>query len=59
MPSMNMPAMRSETALTHAGGGRYQGTGQLSMGGTWEVAITVRQGAQDLATRRTSVVARE
>ena len=59
MPSMNMPALRTETALTHAGEGRYQGTGQLSMSGTWEVAITVRQGAQELATRRTSVVARE
>ena len=59
MPSMNMPAMRSETVLTHAGEGRYQGTGQLSMGGTWEVAISVRQGAEEVATRRTSIVAKQ
>jgi len=59
MPSMNMPAMRSETVLTHAGEGRYQGTGQLPMGGTWEVAISIRQGTEEVATRRTSIVAKE
>lgn len=59
MPSMNMPAMRSETVLTHAGAGRYEGTGQLSMGGTWEVAISIRQGAEEVAARRTSIVAKQ
>jgi Cu(I)/Ag(I) efflux system membrane fusion protein/cobalt-zinc-cadmium efflux system membrane fusion protein len=59
MPSMNMPAMRSDAALRHEGEGRYRGTGQLSMGGTWNVAITVTQASQELATRRLSIVAKE
>ncbi|HEY7443021.1 MAG TPA: FixH family protein [Vicinamibacterales bacterium] len=59
MPSMNMPAMRSDVALRHEGQGRYRGTGQLSMGGTWNVAITVAQGSTEIASRRTSIVAKE
>ena len=59
MPSMNMPAMRSEATLRHEGEGRYRGTGQLSMGGTWNVAVTVAQGSKELATRRLSIVAKE
>lgn len=59
MPSMNMPAMRSDAALQHEGQGRYRGRGQLSMGGTWNVAITVADGAKELATRQTSIVAKE
>ena len=59
MPSMNMPGMRAEASLTHAGAGRYSGMSQLSMGGTWEVAISVREGAKELAARRTSIVAKE
>ena len=59
MPSMNMPAMRTEAPLSHSGDGRYRGVGQLSMGGTWEVAISVRQGGSELASRRTSIVAKE
>jgi hypothetical protein len=59
MPSMNMPAMRTETTLQHEGEGRYRGTGQLSMGGTWTVGITIAQGSKELATRRLSIVAKE
>jgi len=59
MPSMNMPAMRSDAALQHEGGGRYAGTGQLSMGGTWNVAIDVAEGAKPIATRHTSLVVKE
>jgi len=40
MPSMNMPAMRSEATLPHQGGGVYRGTGQLSMDGTWNVTVS-------------------
>ena len=29
------------------------------MGGTWNVAITVADGAKELATRQTSIVAKE
>ena len=59
MPSMNMPAMRTETPLPHAAEGRYSGTAMLSMGGTWDVAISVRSGATQVASRRTSVIAKE
>jgi hypothetical protein len=58
MPSMNMPAMRSDAALTHAGEGRYRGTGELSMGGTWNVAVTVTRDGRQVAVRRLSIVAR-
>jgi len=59
MPSMNMPAMRSDAALQHEGEGRYAGTGQLSMGGTWNIAIGVAEGAKPIATRHTSLVVKE
>jgi nitrogen fixation protein FixH len=59
MPSMNMPAMRSEAVLQHDADGRYRGTGQLSMGGTWNVAVTVARGDEELGTRRLSIVAQE
>ena len=58
MPSMNMPAMRSEAPLAHAGGGRYRGNGELSMGGTWNVAVTVTREGTSLAVKRFSVVAK-
>jgi nitrogen fixation protein FixH len=47
MPNMNMPEMHSTTPLEHEGDGRYVGTGQLEMAGTWNVTVTVaRDGAQ-------------
>ena len=58
MPAMNMPAMRSDAPLTHAGNGTYRGTGQLSMGGTWNVNVTVSRGTETLGTSRFSVVAK-
>jgi nitrogen fixation protein FixH len=59
MPSMNMPAMRTEASLTHAGEGRYRGTSQLSMGGTWNVSIAIAEGGKAVVTRQTSIVAKE
>jgi hypothetical protein len=58
MPSMNMPAMRSTTALTHEGAGRYRGTGQLAMSGTWNVMVTASRGAQEVGRRNLSIVAK-
>jgi hypothetical protein len=58
MPSMNMPAMKSTVTLTPQGSGRYRGTGNLSMSGTWYVTITVARGAEELGRRELSVVAR-
>jgi hypothetical protein len=56
MPSMNMPAMRSEAPLAHAGDGRYRGNGDLSMAGTWNVAVTVTREGAPVAVKRFSVV---
>lgn len=58
MPSMNMPAMRSETNLAHDAAGRYRGMGQLSMGGTWNVTVTVSRGAEEIGRKNFSVIAR-
>ena len=58
MPAMNMPAMRTETRLTHVDGGRYRGMGQLSMAGTWNVTVTAARDGQPLGRRSFSVVAK-
>jgi len=56
MPSMNMPAMRSEAALAPQGGGAYRGTGQLSMSGTWNVEISVSRNGAALGSAKFSVI---
>lgn len=58
MPSMNMPEMRSSATLEPAGDGRYRGTGQLSMAGTWNVRVTVRRNGEQLGTKTLSIVAK-
>jgi len=58
MPTMNMPAMRSETKLTPAGGGVYRGSGQVLMAGRWDATVTVMRGGQRLGSRQLPVVAR-
>ena len=58
MPTMNMPAMRSEAKLSHVDGGRYRGMGQLSMAGTWNVTITASRGGQPIGRRAFSIIAK-
>jgi membrane fusion protein, copper/silver efflux system len=58
MPSMNMPAMRTDIALLHVGGGTYRGQGQISMGGRWDVTITATRDGQRLGGRTLALVAR-
>jgi Cu(I)/Ag(I) efflux system membrane fusion protein/cobalt-zinc-cadmium efflux system membrane fusion protein len=58
MPSMNMPAMRSDAALLHAGDGVYRGSGQVIMAGRWDVTVTVTRGGMRLGSRQLSFVAR-
>ena len=58
MPTMNMPAMRSETKLSPAGGGVYRGSGQVMMAGRWDATITITRGGQRLGTKQLQVVAR-
>jgi hypothetical protein len=58
MPSMNMPEMRSTATLAPQGEGRYRGTGQLSMAGTWNVVVRVTRGTEELGSHRLSIVAK-
>lgn len=58
MPSMNMPEMRSEFAFTPKGRGLYEASGELVMGGTWNVTIDVRPAIGSAETRTFSIVAK-
>src|SRR4026209_2226941 len=52
MPNMNMPERHSRTPLTHESNGRYVGTGQLEMAGSWNVAVTVSRNGTHVASSR-------
>ncbi len=58
MPTMNMPAMRSATTLAPAGNGVYRGTGQVLMGGRWDVTVNVSRGGQRLGTGQFALTAK-
>jgi hypothetical protein len=58
MPSMNMPAMRSEAALGHAGDGVYRGSVDVMMNGRWEATVTVTRGATRLGAKSFTLIAR-
>ena len=58
MPNMNMPEMHSTTPLTHESDGRYVGTGQLEMTGTWNVTVTVARNGAQVGSSRFSVLAK-
>jgi RND family efflux transporter MFP subunit len=58
MPTMSMPAMRSEAKLAPAGGGIYRGTGQVMTAGKWDVTVTVMRAGQRVGAKQFSVVPR-
>jgi hypothetical protein len=58
MPAMNMPEMRNSVALTHAGGGRYRGTGSVMMAGSWDATVSVKRNGQDVGARKVPLVAK-
>jgi membrane fusion protein, copper/silver efflux system len=58
MPTMNMPAMRSEVKLAPAGAGTYRGTGQILMTGRWEATVIVSKAGRRLGNTQTTLVAR-
>jgi RND family efflux transporter MFP subunit len=58
MPTMNMPAMRSEAKLSPVGGGLYRGTGQVMMAGRWDATVIVTRGGKRLGTRQLPIVTR-
>ena len=58
MPSMNMPAMRSEASLSPAGAGTYRGSIDVLSTGRWDVAVTVTRGADRLGAKQLTLIAR-
>jgi len=58
MPTMNMPAMKSDAKLSAAGGGVYRGSGQVMMAGRWDVTVNVIRGGQRLGSKQLPVVAK-
>lgn len=58
MPSMNMPAMKTETKLPPAGNGVYRGRGEVMMAGRWDVTIDVSRKSERLGRKTLTVVAR-
>ena len=58
MPTMNMPAMRSEAPLRHVADGVYRGTGDVMMPGRWDVSVQVSRAGELLAAEQLTVVAR-
>lgn len=58
MPTMNMPAMRSETTLSHVGEGVYGGRGNIPMAGRWNVSVLVTRRGERLGARQMTIVVR-
>jgi Cu(I)/Ag(I) efflux system membrane fusion protein/cobalt-zinc-cadmium efflux system membrane fusion protein len=58
MPTMNMPAMRNEAKLMHAGGGIYRGPAQVMMAGRWDVTVTVTKGGHPIGRKQFAMVAK-
>jgi Cu(I)/Ag(I) efflux system membrane fusion protein/cobalt-zinc-cadmium efflux system membrane fusion protein len=57
MPQMGMSEMKTTAKLTDRGNGLYEGTGELSNGGMWQVTITAQKNGQTFATKRMNVSA--
>ncbi len=58
MPSMNMPAMKSDVALLHVAGGEYRGQGRFTMAGRWDATVTVTRGGAAIASHTVGLTAR-
>lgn len=58
MPAMKMPEMKNSVPLKHEGGGRYSGTGNVMMAGTWDATVMVMRGGQEVGTRKFTVTAK-
>lgn len=57
MPAMGMAAMRTVTTLSDKGGGLYEGTGDVDMGGAWQVTVLATKAGQTVAQKQFSVIA--
>lgn len=57
MPAMGMAAMRTVTTLHEKAGGIYEGTGDVDMGGTWQVTVLATKAGQTVVQKQFSVTA--
>jgi Cu(I)/Ag(I) efflux system membrane fusion protein/cobalt-zinc-cadmium efflux system membrane fusion protein len=57
MPAMGMAAEHAAAALAGKGNGLYEGSVQLSSGGTWQVTVTIQRGGQAVGTKQLSLTA--
>jgi RND family efflux transporter MFP subunit len=55
MPAMGMAAMNTTTKLIDKGNGKYEGSGSLGSGGTFQVTISAQKNGQVIATKRLRV----
>jgi RND family efflux transporter MFP subunit len=58
MPTMNMPAMKSDAKLTPAGGGVYRGSGQVMMAGKWNATVSVKKNGKELGQKTLALTAK-
>ncbi len=58
MPSMSMPEMQSVFHAGHIADGVYRGQGNLVMGGSWQVTVTVTRNGARLGRKSFSVAAK-
>jgi Cu(I)/Ag(I) efflux system membrane fusion protein/cobalt-zinc-cadmium efflux system membrane fusion protein len=58
MPTMNMPAARSEATLVASGGGLYRGAAEMMIPGRWTVTVNVVRAGTPLGARQFAVVAK-
>jgi RND family efflux transporter MFP subunit len=58
MPSMDMPAMRSQATLLAQGAGQYRGRVEVGMSGRWDVTIDVVRGGRTIGRVERAIVAR-
>jgi hypothetical protein len=57
MPAMKMPAMHNEMKLKPAGGGKYTGSGQVTMSGQWTVTVGVSQNGKEIGRKELKLTA--
>ncbi len=57
MPAMGMAAMRNVVTLNDKGGGRYEGEGEVQMGGTWQVTVLATKAGQTVGQKQFSITA--
>src|SRR6266478_3472501 len=55
MPAMGMAAMRTPISLSDKNNGLYEGSGELTSGGTWQVTILAKKNGQLIATKQLSM----